>query len=385
MRRGADDIGRTGVYRAGMVTRWRPFVWLSALVIGVFQLGGSFGAATDQPDRLPLDGLAIVLLLAGPAALAVRDRWPLVAVAVTVLATAGYVWIGYPYGPIFFSLVVAIFVAVQAGYSRATWMVAGTGYVLYVAIASLFPRPYTETGLHFLLGAGWLGVVLTVSEIVRVRREQAADRVRFEEEEEERRASEQRLHLAQELHDVLAHHISLINVQASVALHLLDTQPDQVRPALAAIKGASRESLRELRTALDVLRRGEDAPLAPAPRLADLGLLVEGVRAGGLEVRFDHRGPVPPLPASVELAAFRIVQEALTNVTRHARASVVDVSVGYDDGVSIEVTDDGIGGAPLSGSGITGMHRRAESVGGSLEAGPLPHGGFRVAASLPST
>lgn len=385
MLQGADDIGQSGVYRAGMVTRSRTFVWLSALVIGLFQLGGSFGAATDQPDRLPIDGLAIALLLAGPAALAFRDRWPVLAVAVAVLATAGYVWSGYPYGPIFFSLVVAIFVAMQAGYSRATWMVAGAGYLLYVAIASLFPRPYTETGLHLLLGAGWLGVVLTVSEIVRVRREQAAERVRFEEEEEDRRASEQRLHVAQELHDVLAHHISLINVQASVALHLLDTQPDQARPALAAIKGASRESLRELRTALDVLRRGEDAPLAPAPRLEDLDSVVEGVRAGGLEVRFDHRGPVPPLPASVELAAYRIVQEALTNVTRHAKASVVDVSVGYDDGVSIEVTDDGIGGAPGSGSGITGMRRRAESVGGSLEAGPLPNGGFRVAASLPRT
>lgn len=385
MLRGADDIGRSGVYRAGMVTRSRIFVWLSALVIGLFQLGGSFGAGRDQPDRLPIDGLAIVLLLAGPAALAFRDRWPVVPVAVTVLATAGYIWSGYPYGPIFFSLVVAIFVAVQAGYSRATWIVAGTGYLLYVAVAYLFPRPYTETGLHFLLGAGWLGLVLTVSEIVRGRREQAAERVRFEEEEEERRASEQRLHVAQELHDVLAHHISLINVQASVALHLLDTRPDQARPALTAIKGASRESLRELRTALDVLRRGDDAPLAPAPRLEDLDSLVEGVRAGGLEVRFDHRGPVPPLPASVELAAYRIVQEALTNVTRHAKASVVDVSVGYDDGVRIEVADDGIGGPPGSGSGIGGMRRRAESVGGSLEAGPLPHGGFRVAARLPGT
>ena len=162
---------------------------------------------------------------------------------------------------------------------------------------------------------------------------------------------------------MLAHNISLINVQASVALHLLDDNPDQARPALTTIKDASRDALRELRNALDVLRRGSEAaeaPRSPAPRLADLDQLVDSVRAGGLDVRLEANGPMPPLPAAVELAAYRIVQEALTNVTRHARAQVVTVRLGYADGVTIDVTDNGVGGPAATGHG----HHRHAGAGG---------------------
>lgn len=362
-----------------MAARSTSIVRLSALLIGLFQLVGTYGATEGQ-----LDATAVVLVLAGPAALAFRDRWPLVAVAVAVAATDIYVWLGYAYGPIFISLVVAIFSAIQSGRRRSTLLVLAIGYLGFVAISLVDPRVEFRTTLgHFALVAGWLVAIVTVSEIVRIRRQQVAQQERAELEEQERRASEQRLHLAQELHDVLAHNISLINVQASVALHLLDDQPDQARPALTSIKVASREALGELRTALDVLRRGEDAPRLPAPRLADLDSLVDGVRTGGLAVHFDHDEPVLPFPAAVELAAYRIVQEALTNVTRHAGASQVQVSVGYGDGVSIEVVDDGVGGHPGRGDGITGMRRRAAALGGSVEAGPAPAGGFRVAAWLP--
>ncbi|MBA2496337.1 MAG: sensor histidine kinase, partial [Acidimicrobiia bacterium] len=142
------------------------------------------------------------------------------------------------------------------------------------------------------------------------------------------------------------------------------------------------DALHELRTALDILRDG-DAPRAPAPRLDDLDTLVSGVRAGGLEVRVEHDGPVAPLTAPVELAAYRIIQEALTNVTRHARATTVTVRLGYGDGVTVEVTDDGTGGPAGPGNGITGMHERAAALGGTVAAGPAPSGGFRVAAHLP--
>lgn len=207
---------------------------------------------------------------------------------------------------------------------------------------------------------------------------------RAKEDEERRRLGEQRLNLARELHDVLAHNISLINVQASVALHLIDQQPDQARPALANIKEASGKTLRELRGALDLLRHGEEAPKAPAPSLADLDALVAEVRSGGLDVRLDHDGPAPTLPASVELAAYRIIQEALTNVTRHARAHEVTVHLGYGgEGVTIEVTDDGVGGRANPGNGISGMRERARALGGTVEAGPRPGGGFRVLARLP--
>jgi len=385
MRPWRDDSSQAPVYRAVMASRRKVSVWLSALLIGVFQVGGSYGAATNQPEMRPIDGLALVLLVAGPLALAVRDRRPLVAVAVSVASVVVYFWLGYPYGPIVVSLVVAIFSAIQAGRRSGTWILVGLGYLGLLALVLLAPRPGVGAGFgHLFAIPGWLGVVLVVAEIVRIRRQQTAEQERAKIDERERRASEQRLHLAQELHDVLAHNISLINVQASVALHLLDDQPDQARPALASIKGASREALHELRTALDLLRRGgEDAPLVPAPRLADLDSLVAGVRAGGLDVSFHQGEPPPVLPEAVELAAYRIVQEALTNVTRHARATAVVVSVEYGDGVTIRIVDDGIGGDAGTGNGITGMRSRAAALGGTLEAGPGPDGGFLIVAHLP--
>jgi signal transduction histidine kinase len=138
-----------------------------------------------------------------------------------------------------------------------------------------------------------------------------------------------------------------------------------------------------LRTALDVLRNDGAAPRQPAPTLADLETLVDGVRAGGLGVKLEVESPAPQLSAAVELAAFRIVQEALTNVTRHAHAQHVTVRVAYDDGVDVEVLDDGVGGSPDAGNGILGMRERASAVGGFVDAGPRRGGGFRVAAHLP--
>ncbi|MGH9034241.1 MAG: sensor histidine kinase [Acidimicrobiia bacterium] len=368
-----------------MGLRPRSAVWAGALGIGLFQVAGSFGAADNQPERKAIDGIALVLVLLGPAALAVRDRWPLVAAGVATAAAVVYVGSGYPYGPIFVSVAVALFSAVQAGHRRAIWGLAALGYGGYL-VATLVdptvgPRP---PAVHLALVAGWLAVVLAVSEVVRTRREQAAEVARAQAEEERRRVGEQRLVMAQELHDVLAHNISLINVQAGVALHLIDEQPDQARSALANIKETSRDALHELRTALEILRRG-DAPRTPAPRLDDLDTLVEGVRAGGLDVRLEVDRPVVALPSAVELAAYRIVQEALTNVTRHARAHVVTVRLGSGDGdgVTVEVIDDGVGGPVGPGNGIAGMRERAAALGGTVEAGPLPGGGFRIIAHLP--
>jgi signal transduction histidine kinase len=264
-------------------------------------------------------------------------------------------------------------------------VLAAIGFVGYIIATQVDPNAADHAGLvHFALVAGWLAMLLAIAELVRVRRAQAAERQRAAEDDERRRVSEQRLALAQELHDVLAHNISLINVQASVALHLIDDRPEQARPALLNIKVASHDALQELRTALDVLRYGGDAPRTPVPNLADLDVLVEGVRAGGLDVSMEVVGPVPPLPAATELAAYRIVQEALTNVTRHARAKAVTVRLGYDDGVTIEVLDDGVGGSPTAGNGIRGMRERAVALGGSVDAGPRTGGGFRIAAHLPA-
>jgi signal transduction histidine kinase len=367
-----------------MATTSRSAVWLTALGLGVFQVIGTFGAGDNQPERKAVDAFALVLVLLGPAALAFRDRWPLVAVAVTTIAANIYMASGYPYGPVFLSVVVALYTAVQLTDRRSTWLLAALAYLGFVLAYVVDPRAERVDPLHWVMVAGWLALVLAVSEVAKARREREEEQVRAAEDERQRRVSEQRLMLAQELHDVLAHNISLINVQASVALHLIDEQPDQAKPALTNIKEASREALHELRTALDVLRRGEDAPRSPAPRLADLESLVAGHRSGGLDVRLHQPDPVPPLPAAVELAAFRIVQEALTNISRHARARAATVRIGYDDGVDIEVIDDGVGGAMTPGNGIGGMRQRAAALGGAIEAGPQPGGsGFRVAAHLP--
>lgn len=367
-----------------MAVKARSAVLLTAFGIGLFQVIGSLGAADRQPSRRGIDALALVFMLAGPATLAVRDRWPLVALAVAVGAADLYIGFGYPYGLIFVSVVVALFAAVLAGHRRSTWLLAAVGYVGFFVASVVDPRADDGTGLaHLGLVAGWLIVALAVAELVRTRRAQLVEREQAEEEARERRAGEQRLELAQELHDVLAHNISMINVQASVALHLIDEQPAQAGPALANIKEASRDALHELRTALDVLRRGEEAPRSPSPRLAEVGSLVDAVRAGGLEVHLEQPATQPVLQAAVELAAFRIVQEALRNVARHAHARVVSVRLGYDDGVQVEVIDDGVGGSAGAGNGIRGMRERAAALGGTIEAGPMPGRGFRVAARLP--
>ena len=359
-------------------------VQLSALGVAVFQVVGSFGSASEQPDRKPIDALAVVLVLIGPIALTVRDRWPLIAVGASVLAADVFIACGYPYGPIFLSVAVALFGAVQLGHRRSAAILAGLGFVGFVIAGILDPRAANDVELvHFAAVVGWLAMLLAIAELVRVRRAQYAERQRATEDDERRRVSEQRLLLAQELHDVLAHNISLINVQASVALHLIDEQPEQARPALLNIKTASHDALGELRTALDVLRRGADAPRTPAPTLADLDALADGVRAGGIGIDVAVDGPVRPLPAAVELAGYRIVQEALTNVTRHARAQHVTVRVEYRDGVNIEVLDDGVGGSTEPGNGIVGMRERAGALGGSVVTGPRLGGGFRVVAHLP--
>jgi signal transduction histidine kinase len=196
------------------------------------------------------------------------------------------------------------------------------------------------------------------------------------------------MRIARELHDVLAHNISLINVQAGVALHLMDEQPGQSRSALAAIKQASNDALGELRSVLDVLRQGDEAPpRTPASGLAHLERLVAGAEATGLQVRTRVDGTPRPLPAGTDLAAYRIVQEALTNVTRHAGPASATVLIAYgENDLTVQVDDDGRGPVAAgngSGNGIRGMRERVAALGGELAAGPRPGGGFRVKARLP--
>ena len=361
---------------------------LLPLVVAVIQVGGTYFASRHEPGHLELDAWGVMLLAAGPAALAYRRRYPAVVLGFVLATTLAYFLLGYPRGPIFFALVIAFFTATMAG---RRWAAIGSvvgGYLGFLWGGYVFGTsgpPRLEAALG--LGA-WLLVLITAAEVGRARRERAHEYQRTRAEEAKRRASEERLRIAQELHDVLAHNISLINVQAGVALHLMDQQPGQARTALSAIKQASNDALGELRSVLDILRQGDEAtPLTPATGLSHLNDLVRKANATGIEVSARTEGNSRALAAGTDLAAFRIVQEALTNVTRHAGPARATVLISYGEELIVEVEDDGRGGSALtttgSGNGIAGMRERAAALGGSLEAGPKPEGGFRVVARLP--
>jgi signal transduction histidine kinase len=207
-------------------------------------------------------------------------------------------------------------------------------------------------------------------------------------EEARRAVGDEQARIARELHDVIAHSVSVIVVQASAAEEVFDTRPDQARAALRSIEQAGRDALRELRTLLSGGGPGSPDPTQPQPGLARLDELAEPLRLGGLNVAVRTEGEKPELPAGVDLSAYRIVQEALTNTLRHARATRADVTVRYGDrAVDVEVRDDGRGspGAEVNGAGrgLVGMRERAALLGGTLEAGPMPGGGYRVHAHLP--
>ncbi|WP_405734317.1 sensor histidine kinase [Streptomyces sp. NBC_01537] len=376
--------------RGGPASRWP---WVSSLAIAVFQVAGSTLAGHRQPGRVELDTLGYALLLAGPALLLLRHRTPVAVAAGTSAVTLVYIALGYPYGPAFVSLVVAYFVAVDAGHRRAVIAIAAVAYAAHLVTGMWLYRWLPPAGdgpasWAEASGAGaWLLAILAGAELVRVRRERFVRERRERAEAERRRADEERLRIARELHDVLAHSISVINVQAGVALALIDDRPEQARVALTTIKQASKEALGEVRQVLGALRTPGDAPRSPAPGLDRLAELAEQAAGAGLAVEIAVDGTRFPLPPGVDLAAFRIVQEALTNIVRHSGSRTARVRIGYrPEGLLIAVDDDGPATATEEtggGNGLVGMRERAAALGGTVEAGPRPDGGFSVLVRLP--
>ena len=389
MRTASEAPGRPDRGLFGVVPPGRPTDLAVAGLVLVAQLGLTPLAARNQPDRQPLDLLGDALLAVGPVALVWRWRSPAGVLAVVMAACVVYFALAYPYGPAWLALIVAFWTAVTGGARRFAWATAFAGLVAYFTLAPLLDRGAPEASVPAVLAhLGWLLVVLAAAEVATASRQRRLAAERSRAEEARRRAGEERMRIARELHDVLAHNISLINVQAGVALHLMDEQPGQSRSALVAIKQASNDALGELRSVLDVLRQGDEAPpRAPASGLAHLDSLVAGAEATGLEVATRVEGTPSPLPAGTDLAAFRIVQESLTNVTRHAGPASATVLVRYGaDDLTVQVDDDGRGPGPEaagSGNGIRGMRERVAALGGELSTGPLPGGGFRVRARLP--
>ena len=366
-------------------------------LIGLLEIGMTAGAATQQDDDHGFGLVGILLLALGVAALPLRHRYPVATMAFVLATTATYWSLGYARGPVFLALIVCLVNLVLKGHRRAAIITLVTGFVVVPWGGYVLGRTDRPTLGHILGLGAWLITLIALSEMWRDRRAKAAAAEVSREEAARRRATEERLHIARELHDVVAHNMSLISIQAGVALHLLDKQPDQARASLATIKDASKEALVELRSILGVLRQvdeadpDDDAPRQPVPGLRRLEDLVDRSRAAGLDVRLEVDDSLGELPRSVDLAAFRIVQESLTNVAKHAadRAAVVRLHVDGDgNGLEVDVLDEGTGvslaGIPVGGgNGIVGMRERAAAVGGRLEAGPRPGRGFAVRAWLP--
>jgi signal transduction histidine kinase len=362
---------------------WRRDVALP-VVVGVLQIAGGVGSAWHhQHHQVDVGAINWVLLMVGPLALVARRRHPVAVLWVTFAATLGSSgqWAGY------LSLIVAFFTAATGGHRRAAWSVVVVGYVCSNWLGPLvYGQPVASLDQALLLAA-WLLVLVVVAEIRRMYLENLAKARAARELEGQRRAGEERLRIARDLHDMIGHNISLINVQAGVGLDLMDTHPEQARASLTAIKTVSKEA----RTMLMALRQaGEDVPRSPAPGLERLPELLDLTRAAGLSVTEEVTGERRPLPSAVDVAAYRIVQESLTNVARHAGPATALVRLSYEpDHLCVEVRDNGRAtagngkSAAGSGSGIAGMRERAAILGGQLEAGPRPGGGFAVKADLP--
>ncbi|MFC7846568.1 sensor histidine kinase [Streptomyces sp. NPDC057382] len=368
--------------------------WRSTLVVAVFVLAGSaFAGRAQHGERADLDLYARLLLLVAGGLLLWRKRHPVAVVFGTAAVVMLYLGGGYPYGPVFLTVAVACFSAVVAGHRAAAWAAMGTLWAGHVLLAHWLYRwlpPAGDSAASWseeIVVATWVVAIASVAELARVRREQWARERAERAGAARRRADAERLRIARELHDVLAHSISVINVQAGMGLALLDSDPEQARTALTTIKAKSKEALGEVRQVLDTLRAPGDAPRTPAPGLDRLPELVEQAASAGLTVEVE--GAPPRLAPGTDLAAFRIVQEALTNVVRHSGSRHARVHLTYDAAaLRLRVDDDGPatgsdeGG---SGNGLAGMRERAAALGGTIEAGPRPDGGFRVRAVLPLT
>ncbi|EXG79664.1 sensor histidine kinase [Cryptosporangium arvum] len=345
----------------------RAFDALLAVVLTALSLAVAGQLGHVQPEAQPVDAIGYALTAIACLALVARRWFPAVTLAVTTATVSTYLIAGYPYGPVLIAVAIATYTVVLRYPVRRAVLISGAA--MLVLLGHLV---FSESLLPGLLpGSAWIVVPFAVGSAVKLNRQAAAA-------EAQRAADDERLRVAQEVHDVVGHGLAAITMQADIALHLLPTKPSQAEAALTAISATSREALDELRATLEILR--DRAPLAG---LARLDALTDRITASGTLVRTIVTGEVRPLPRAVDLVAYRIVQESLTNVLRHAGPATATVRVGYGpDSVRIEVADTGPGGPFTEGHGIAGMRERVTSVGGTLAVSGSD--GFRVVAELPA-
>ena len=369
-----------------------------------------YGVGFNLPADLTGVPRGVAVLVAATAVLpaAVRRRWPRAALALVVSAGAVVTALSFTPDPPLAAAFVVYLIPLRFARREALWLLAfsllatAAGDIAFGLVRHGAYRPggtraaaglLLESGL--LLAGAWM-----IGYLARLRRtysaglrEQAGQRAREELAEARRVSSEERLRIARELHDVVAHSMSVIAVQAGVANYVAGAAPEETARALSSIEETSRGALREMRALLGVLRDEgtSDAGLIPAPGLADLKTLADRTAEAGVAVDLDIHGDRPPLPAGLDLAAYRVIQEAITNVIKHAATARCRVAVGYAaKSLDLEITDNGIGAAPGTpgpgtGHGITGMRERVGMYGGEFSAAPRPRGGFRVSARFPLT
>ena len=358
---------------------------LFAVVVGVLVVVTSNAAAGGQNGVHPVDPAGVGLVAAGSAALVVRRRWPGSTLAVALVSTLLFLASGNPYGPVFLLVGIAMYsVAVWRGirYTEVAVVVTVAVHVVWAIWLENDP----EGPLTAILGStAWIAGAAGGGVAVRARREAIT---RGLDEARRQAGYEERLRIAQEVHDVVGHGLAVISMNAGAALHVLSkpgpvpTEP--LERSLRAIRQASNGALDELRTTLATFTGTLGGP-GPINGLAAVPALVAATDVDGLAVRLEVDGSPPEVPAPVDLAGYRIVQEALANVVRHAHAGHAAVRIAYGpDAVAITVTDDGHGAPDVgAGTGLASMGERARAVGGTFAAGPAAGGGFEVRASLP--
>jgi signal transduction histidine kinase len=360
--------------------RRRWWILVPAVPLLVVCLGGTHAAGSNQGTTphayaYGLAGLAALTLL-------LRLRAPLLGLSAAALATGAYLLLDQPYGPILFAGPVwAWCLAAVLPLRRAVPWIAGYGVVLVAAAA---PGQLDQDGWGGLLiwSAGITAVLAAGTATGFALAARQRSEVSARQEVARRAVSEERLAMAQDVHDGVGHSLAVIAMQAGVAAHVLDRDPDRARELLATVVATSREALDGLRADLEQLRT--PAARRPGPGLADLSVLLNRMRSGGLDLELSLPPPEATVPPDVGAAAYRIVQESLTNVLRHSGAGGASVRVSLNGTLRLEVADRGSARSLVGdGTGIEGMRRRAESVGGWLIAGARVGGGFVVMAELP--
>jgi signal transduction histidine kinase len=365
-------------------------------VLGTLVVVGGLLTTTDASSGTDViyrerDGLAVVLVLIATVPYYVRRRAPLAVFTTTGIAVAILMLRDHSAGTLPWALLLGIY-TVAAYCSARKLAVAGALMAAILALLLVDDTPGFGAG-EVVSSVVAFGAAMVLGRSMQARRARIDAFDREQAEAALRAAADERLRIAQELHDVVAHSLGVIAVQAGVGMHVIDTDPAEARRSLEHISHTSRSSLAEIRRLLGMVRNVEGTPTyTPAPGLADLDRLVEEITAAGLPVAVTVDGSLDDIPAGLGLAAYRIVQEALTNALRHAGAHRADVRLTSRAGqLSIEVCDDGRGtnGARTGGSaaggghGLVGMRERVALYGGSLSAGPGVDGGFRIAAQLP--